>query len=842
MNPLVAEKREAPPILVVDKIGTLGEALAEKFSNDAQVVFVSERQLSKENIINVSFEKKFPTIPENFYSTIFIVDNADKITGDLIPSFLKKVKNDRANISVIAYVENKNIITEELLEYKNAKLIFFGDLIDKNIGEKSAAHKIINQTKIKGKIEIPGDGMQTLYPVFFEDIVNGILEATFSKPHEKIFYLFPKFGITILSFANMIHKANPTVGIDFVKGDRVESIVLENEGAYLLPENYPLEEKIRNLNLEPVRQKDSETEYKKYAVASKSKGTRFYFFFLILFLFLPLIVTLAFSIIGYSLLNLASASFKSSDFDKSKTSINLALDSFSVSNNAANFLIWETNDFQLFRPLETSSDSGFKKAVGISNFFQGLDSLKSGNVLNSIESFKDFLVFNQNEKLNNSASVFLSPELTNLMASTLDIWPQILGYDYEKNYLILFEDNNILRPGGGLIKAYGVLTLDKGEIKNFLIGNVDDLDSKLVGHVEPPFPIRRYVGNKNMYLKDSNFDLDSVKSASTSAFLFNLETGNKIDGVVGVDLNFIKSLLERTGPIYIKDFNLNISSDNLSDQIEKKDNKFFVSVIETLKDFDSTKLNGAIFGSLENSIANKDLTFASSQKDVQNILTVNNLSNNLWDERQPLPKNINDTLGINEANLAQQSFLKRKIFQNTTIGEDGTISTNLSLNFTNSGSTDYKSYLRYILPNDVTVKSVKIDGQKKDLTDAITDPNIYENPNFSIGTKLEIESYNEDNKSVIGFLVNVPKGKTQTIELSYSFSSPSLSSLGDFIYSLKLYKQPGVDVYPYTLNLSYPKTFKVLSFPDGVNGNDGVVSFQKNLSSDYELDLNFAQK
>jgi len=46
-----------------------------------------------------------------------------------------------------------------------------------------------------------------------------------------------------------------------------------------------------------------------------------------------------------------------------------------------------------------------------------------------------------------------------------------------------------LRPGGGFIGSYAILSVDKGKITNFKIYDVYDADGQLKNHIEPPFAI-----------------------------------------------------------------------------------------------------------------------------------------------------------------------------------------------------------------------------------------------------------------------------------------------------------------------------------------------------------------
>ena len=80
MNPaLVVEKKQEYPILIVDKVGFLGERIAEKLKEETLVVFVSKKEIiPTENVIHIPFLNKFPTIPDNIYSHLIIIDDNDR--------------------------------------------------------------------------------------------------------------------------------------------------------------------------------------------------------------------------------------------------------------------------------------------------------------------------------------------------------------------------------------------------------------------------------------------------------------------------------------------------------------------------------------------------------------------------------------------------------------------------------------------------------------------------------------------------------------------------------------------------------------------------------------------
>ena len=71
---ITAEETSIPPILIVDREGSIGLGLCAKLSDQAQVVFVSNRQPeSTRNVLFLSAEDPMIEIPQDQYSHIFYV-------------------------------------------------------------------------------------------------------------------------------------------------------------------------------------------------------------------------------------------------------------------------------------------------------------------------------------------------------------------------------------------------------------------------------------------------------------------------------------------------------------------------------------------------------------------------------------------------------------------------------------------------------------------------------------------------------------------------------------------------------------------------------------------------
>ena len=306
--------------------------------------------------------------------------------------------------------------------------------------------------------------------------------------------------------------------------------------------------------------------------------------------------------------------------------------------------------------------------------------------------------------------------------------PQLLGQDQSKTYLVLFENNMELRPTGGFIGSFGLLTFDGGRLSDLTVNDVYSADGQLNGHVEPPAPIKNYLGEANWWLRDSNWDPDFPTSAKRAEWFLDKELGKKVDGVMAIDLFPIKEILRVTGPIFLSDYNLDITSDNLYEktQNEVQDNFFpgthkKASFLTAL----SRSLLGEVIGLKAPQMLNIFKSFYNSlnERHVQIYLHDNAPQEAFaalqWDGGVISPScGTNcyaDLVGTIEANVGMNKsnyFIQRNINLDVSVGTYE-IDHKLTLNLKNPAnaalgpSGRYKTYVRILTPTDASSISVK---------------------------------------------------------------------------------------------------------------------------------------
>lgn len=878
------EKKHGHPILIIDKKGILGESLAHQLKNEFIVVLVSKNIANQdENILHIPFVKKFPTIPDNRYSHIFLIDENLEVAKDIIKPFIKKAKKDNA---FFIFALNKELASEEFIKttldlYENTKVILIGDVFSQNeiYNPKTQVNKFIYQAKTLGKIEVPGNGMDETLPIFFDDAILGILETAFLEDKYKLYYLFPKHKITLLMLAHMFQKKDPNLKISFINETKIKQknkYVVKNEGKYLLSEDYNTSDKIKKINFSNLTiVNDANNKFNKES-SKKAINFSFVFVFFISFLLLPLAISLFFTFAGFNSLYLVKNAFDKNNFTIAKPLAAFSFESFAIAKKSTEILEEEVSligqrkkveEFKRKIDLGINASSGVISVISAAEKYKkvvsGISKNPSAEFFEAQTELKNALYLYSKEKDSEIIPNLIKTELTdviNLSLATIDFWPDILGFNGQKTYLVLFQNNMELRPGGGFIGSYAILSLEKGRIASFKIHDVYDADGQLKTHVEPPFPVRRFLPSVNWYLRDSNFNLDFSKGAIASAIFLNSETHQAVDGVVGVDLFFVKNLLSVTGPIYISEYKETVGKDNFYQTTQAYAEKDFFPGSTQKKDFLRSFYN-SLFTKLTTdknlaylkllnvftaSIYEKHVLFAFNDPNTQAAFAINGLSSALFDERKKEKGTINDFMGINEANLGANKvnyYITRSLSQEVLIADDGTVSENLTISFNNTSQDKiYKNYLRIELPMGVSISKIAVDGKEQKLVDAVDDPVVYENKNFKPPVGLEIKKDNQAQNSIFGFLININPREAKVIKISYVLLDKLVLEKPEFSYNLRLFKQPGIDFYPYDLTLNYPQGFKILNSQKEMQITPNKVTFSSQITRDRELKINFAAK
>lgn len=888
---ITREEIAALPILIVDKKGIMGTSLAKVLREQFLVVIVTAHEQEKHNnVVHVPYRRKIPTIPDNAYSHIFAIYNGESELLDMLPAFEEKAEAVKARLLFItSLLYSSKSLFDRLRNphYRLLQTVLYGETFDNAITEANETNFFIHQTRIYGRIEIPQEGLGILYPILLDDVLTSIVSLAFAieKPKE-IIYLFAHHVYNEITIARIIQKIDPMVKIDFSKTKSTSPhYYIPPDGLYFF-RDYNLEERLRKIDLTQTENRPRVPQKKIHLRLPDSqhhRGQLKLFWAVLLAVFIaPLILVFFCALVGGGFLAFSVKQAEQGNLSAAQTTGRIAQYSFATAQVLSPSLLLpqlimseQTNQFvQTMQTGKTiaMTEISFVQAIQVmKNIYEGKSADPKGDFLQSITIIKNTLVIMQKLEAENNlpqpvlAKIHSMDGAINLVEETIDTWPNILGFEGPRKYLILFQNNMELRPGGGFIGSYGILPVDNGKIGKLQINDVYDADGHLTQQVQPPYGLQRYLGVSHWFLRDSNFDPDFAQDAAQAAKFLELETGQKVNGVIGIDTTLLKDIISVVGPVTLPDYNVTVTSDNFYLLTETNAEKNFFPGSTQKKDF-LRSLTDALMAKLSSekqmpydkfaqmilsAIQEKDLLMAFSDPGVQNVYTVNDLSSSLWDGREYQKNTIYDFFGVIDSNLGTNKanlYLKRSINQTTGIDDTGSEKTTATVTYINTSTKispfggDYRDYVRFLVPASASLDAVSINNKQVQTSPAVTDPALFTASDFTPPPGLEINQTQEKNVDEIGFFFIVPIGATETVTITYNMPGMLDTSAVAFNYSMRLFKEPGTGDDPYQLTLSYPNDFTVLNSDKDVTNVGGKLIYSEPFSEDRDINASFTKK
>ena len=219
--------------------------------------------------------------------------------------------------------------------------------------------------------------------------------------------------------------------------------------------------------------------------------------------------------------------------------------------------------------------------------------------------------------------------------SILQAGPTLAGGDGPKKYLVSFQNSAEARGTGGILGAFAILEMDKGQFKILRTGSNAALYSMSISTLPidmPPEFLRLY-GNNPGILQNSNLSPHFPYGAQIWMGLWKKAFNEDLDGVIAVDPSALSYILKATGPISLPNGEQITSENVVSETLEKaykrfeKDNKarkdYLVQILNAsaaklvAQDFDKRKM---VTGLIQGIIEHRILIYSTDMK-AQEILS-----------------------------------------------------------------------------------------------------------------------------------------------------------------------------------------------------------------------------
>lgn len=162
------------------------------------------------------------------------------------------------------------------------------------------------------------------------------------------------------------------------------------------------------------------------------------------------------------------------------------------------------------------------------------------------------MITNAQESIDTGVEGFLS------FRPVLEQLPEIAGGTGErKKYLILFQNDNELRPTGGFLTAYAVVYVEDGKVTPEKSDDIYELDQKFYERITIPESLGKYLTTEKYWnLRDMNISPDFKLSMEQFYEHYQNIPGepDDIDGIIAVDTKVLTDLLAILGPVGVGEY------------------------------------------------------------------------------------------------------------------------------------------------------------------------------------------------------------------------------------------------------------------------------------------------
>lgn len=467
-----------------------------------------------------------------------------------------------------------------------------------------------------------------------------------------------------------------------------------------------------------------------------------------------------------------------------------------------------------------------------------------------------------------------------------DVMANLLGNDYKKRYLFLFQNNHELRPTGGFIGSFALVDIDQGNIEKINIpgGGPYDLQGSLKASIGAPRPLR--IMNERWEFQDANWFANLPTSAEKLIWFYEKSGGPTVDGIVFINATFLENILEITGPIELADHGKTITKENFFDEIQKsveldydKAENRPKQIIADLTPIVISKLLNSdqkqfteILDKVLNALEEKEIQFYFTDYSVEKVALQNNWGGLL----KETDRDYLDIVSTNIAGEKTDAKIKQTADLQVNIEPNGTITNTLTITKTHTGQPGEAfygvpnlDYLRIYVPRDSQlIKASGFDVLDEELFTVLHPEYYQKDPDLALieaKAETEVQSktdiFQENNKTVFANWMKVEPGQTKTVTISYQLPfkldlTPRLEE-NDYLtkliaefdngtldtaerYSLLWQKQSGKTNFDIKATINFPKPYVYqLTYPEKLISTGKSFTFTDSLNTDKLLGIIF---
>jgi len=431
------------------------------------------------------------------------------------------------------------------------------------------------------------------------------------------------------------------------------------------------------------------------------------------------------------------------------------------------------------------------------------------------------------------------------------VLPEIMGKDEKRNYLIIAQNEDEIR------EVVSIEFSDANLVDDYLHKPYDF----------PPQPFFEFMGMDIFLFRDSNFWPDFPVSAEQAMDLYTLGQDTPVDGVIAIDQEMIKILLDVVGPLFVPELERTLAASNVISEMRAQWNptpgseanwmaerKAFMgpmadAIRQRIEDDMASIDLMSLIRSLENAADQRHLQIYMRDPDVADVLAETGWDGHFENSNgQDYLLVVDMSLGFNKVSAVVDS----EISYHVTLSDDGQPTANLTMRYTHTGEpspdpcwhgTAYTNQITYSdLLNDCYWNYVRV---YVPLGSALTASSHNPVPAEQLLSGLPWEgSARLADESTEKFVVFdafylVEQGQEMVGDIHYTLpDAVSLVSDDGYVYRLEVGKQGGVKPHPISIRLTLPAGADFVDAtpePSFIGGQDIV--FSEILSEDMSIEV-----
>ncbi len=396
-------------------------------------------------------------------------------------------------------------------------------------------------------------------------------------------------------------------------------------------------------------------------------------------------------------------------------------------------------------------------------------------------------------------------DLDNFLGSLIENF----GSEEEKHVLLIFHNPAEIRPAGGFIGSYGVLTVKKGQMIDLEVNDIywPDHPMNFDLKVIPPEPLQAVV--TDWAARDGNWFFDFPTSAETvmgfleSSKVYS-DTGTRFEGAIALNIRVMETILDVIGSVEIEEYDLIVTSENFLLEVQRevetgRDKKLGSNpkkILSVLTPLVLEKLNGLdevgqreIFEGFRNHLNKKDIMVFFRDSSLASFTNSAGIDGSVYSLPSSFWGSYAAVVNANIAGGKSDAFIEESVEIFLDIDTEGGVFTDLDIVRVHSGDKEKDPWWRasnqnfiqiFTNPGSVIVSLKGNDVKRYAKPDY--DKEYVVNPELEKieSTKVLLADYNTWSmdgfgKTIFGTWWRIPAGESETLNIRYQTPSNNQS-------------------------------------------------------------------